>query len=85
MRACANCGASLEGRRGNVKFCGAWCRKTAWMRKRAQDLGGTDGNGFELGLTLSVGRLIREPLPDDWPERSARFWTGLRAIERNAR
>lgn len=84
MRRCGNCDASLEGRRSNVKFCDAFCRKEAFRARRVKELTGTDGNGLS-GLWLRVGSHIREPLPDDWPKRSATFWRGVAAIERSTR
>jgi hypothetical protein len=73
-----------EGKRADAKFCGDPCRREAFALARAKALIGTAGNGYEgtrARLWLRLGTVLREPLPDDWPDRSAAFWRGIRATQ----
>jgi hypothetical protein len=50
-RRCGFCGASLEGRRANVRFCSLEHRKAAWWEK-ASNGGAADGSKSRAGALV---------------------------------
>jgi hypothetical protein len=78
-RSCAMCGASLEGRRRQARFCTAECRRAAWRSRQAEKASRTVSAGAERlpsgGIRARIGPCLEFDLPEDWPERSERFWS----------
>jgi hypothetical protein len=88
-RVCGCCGASLEGKRRHAQYCGADCRRAAWAKRRrgsiekASETLPVDAQRLRDGrIRTIIGPCLTITVPGDWPERSARFWTEVKAIQR---
>lgn len=82
-RACRECGALFEAK-PSKRFCGAECRYQHWNRNNPRRRASQPYNASRApsDMRFVVGRHLSFDVPEDWPDRSRRFWAGHHEITR---
>jgi hypothetical protein len=71
-RTCARrgCGASLEGRRVDARYCGSYCRFTAWIERHPE----AREKRLAMARSLHSGRSTRKARKGAHGERGVRIY-----------